>query len=103
MEVVIPGAPTIEWAPREKTVMAVRIRDQKGGISEAGLREGDLIAGLDDVQFSSTEQMIEAWGKALEGEKTIHVLRGGKRLSFRVEMSKLRGRQAGGSFVPWLR
>ena len=58
------------------------------------LREGDLIAGLDDVQFSSTKQMVEAWGKALEGEKTIHVLRGGKRLSFRVEMSKLRGRSS---------
>ena len=100
MQVQVPGRSVIRFAPVAKNAMRVTVSSTDGGFAKAGFRDGDILVGIDGVEFQNEQHMNAlyrvAW--ASEGAK-FEVLRGGQRLTISTEPGILR-QNPGGRMVP---
>ncbi|WP_244863492.1 PDZ domain-containing protein [Paenibacillus cisolokensis] len=54
---------------------------------EAGLRQFDIITGMDGTTYDVREDLIEAIGKKSVGDEvTLHIIRDGKKLDLKVKI-----------------
>ena len=92
MNVVVPGQAVVRFVPELKNAMLVKLSDANGAAGKAGFRDGDLIVGVDGVEFQNEEHMQSliraAW--AAEGAK-FDVLRGRQRISIAANRDLIRG------------
>jgi S1-C subfamily serine protease len=76
----------------------VEIDDTDGGLAMAGLKSGDLVIGVDGEEFKDETDLRARWMTAAAKETArLIVLRGAKRIEIVADLTKLRGREAGGT------
>jgi type II secretory pathway component PulC len=85
--------------------MRVTIYRRTGYLAGAGLRDGDMVIGLDGEEFASEARMEAAFALAREKPTvTLIVLRGAARLALNVDPSRMQDLvDAGGSLQPFPR
>jgi len=99
MEVVVPGQSVVRYAPRPITAYRVSITDPEGGFARAGLRDGDVVVGIDGVEFKDQAQMSALLTLARTNKgSTLSVIRGRSSLTVTIDLSKTGtgGSKAGG-------
>ncbi|MEM8885047.1 MAG: hypothetical protein AAGD14_13325 [Planctomycetota bacterium] len=103
MTVSVPAG-EVTFKATEYNAMRVSIRDAEGTMAKAGLADGDLIVGVDGVEFTGMRQMQMLLGGAMmKGEVTLNLLRGRRRIELDVNLREaMRDPDArpGGTFRP---
>lgn len=101
MEVTLPGPETVVFRALVLNALRVRIRDAAGRMAAAGFRDGDLIIGLDGVEFPDEEAMTAALrASTAKDEVTCLVLRNGTVIEVRAPTSVIGRRNSGGETRP---
>jgi hypothetical protein len=101
MRVNVPGQTTVRYEPQTVNAYFVRIRSPEGYAAKAGLREGDLVVGIDGQEFTSEAQMGALLTLAREKEEcALLVLRGRRTLTLRGDPKRLWGRDSGATLQP---
>jgi S1-C subfamily serine protease len=102
MDVVVSGSLVVRYDPVVMDALRVVVSDPAGAIAASGLRDGDLVVGVDGTEFENTTQINALMSLAQTKPKaTLTVLRGTTRFDLEVDVSKLwRNREAGGGFQP---
>ena len=95
----MPGQSVVRYVPRPITAYRVSITDPEGGFALAGLRDGDVVVGIDGVEFKDQAQMSALLTLARTNEgSTLSVIRGRSSLTVTIDLSKTgtSGSKAGG-------
>jgi C-terminal processing protease CtpA/Prc len=99
MVVTVPGAGIVRFAAQVFSAKYVTIDDETGYLGSVGLKTGDLVIGLDGVEFKDATHMGARFMEARANPSTkLMVLRGAKRFTVVVDLKKTSGREAGGSW-----
>jgi len=98
MVITVPGTGVVRFAAQVFNARCVRIDDAEGYLASVGLKEGDLVIGIDGVEFRDTTHMRARFmeGRAKESARLL-VVRGAKRFEVVVDLTKTSGKGAGGS------
>ncbi len=102
MSVRVPTEGIVTYRPASLNALVVRIRDRDGSYGDLGLRDGDLVIGVDGVELDNS-YAIQAKLVEAKARDTITLLlqRGGSRVELTVDPRKLADeRFRGGSMVP---
>jgi len=87
MEVSIPAQREVEFRPGEPNALRVSIRDARGLLAKLGLRDGDLVIGLDGKEFTGTANMqLLLMAGAAKESTTLLLIRGGKRVELSADL-----------------
>lgn len=79
MQVSVPEQQDVQFEGRPTDAILVRIVNRNGDLGNAGLRDGDLITGIDGVGFANMRQFSRSFLQRLEGA-TLNILRSGRAL-----------------------
>jgi len=97
MNVTIPGTGVVRFAAQVYNARVVQIDDPEKYLGSVGLKEGDLVIGLDGVEFKDDSHMRARFMEARAKESsTLLVQRGAKKFNVVVDVAKIRGKDAGG-------
>jgi hypothetical protein len=98
MTVTLPGPAEVEFAPVEANAYEVKIRDPEGALARAGLRDGDLVVGVNGEEFEGGRKMRAKLmlARSEEGPSRLLVLRGGARIEVEIDLNALRDAPDGG-------
>ncbi|MCA9002719.1 MAG: hypothetical protein KDB61_12405, partial [Planctomycetes bacterium] len=102
MHVTVPCG-DVEFVPMIINSMRITITDDQGDFAKLGFRTGDLIVGVDGVDFTSQSEMmaLSARMQVKSTEVDIDVLRGNQRISIHVSGADLNGwRKMGAQMEP---
>ncbi len=101
MEFSVPCASPLTFTAMTVNALRVRIRDAGGPFARLGLRDGDLVVGIDGKEFESEEQMFLLMaGSQTKESVTFMVLRGGAVVSIPAALGTLMEGDPGGSLEP---
>ncbi len=90
MTVVVPANAVVTFVPQKKNALRLRLPDDAGELAELGFRDGDLIVGIDGVEFADEEGMQSSLTATLSKPTAVlEVLRSGVRLSIEFVPKKL--------------
>jgi len=99
MYVTIPAQTTVRFEPVVFNAQKVRVRDESGTFVKAGLREGDLVVGIDGEEFLNERQMGALFTLAREKKNvTLTVVRGGRRLQVAVDFTDAYNQKVSGIY-----
>jgi hypothetical protein len=98
-----PGPDVVQWSPRPLRAWLVEgVKD--GAAFDAGLRNEDLIVGVDGEEFRDAPHREAAWAAALaRGRCRLDVLRGDESLRVAMDASLFRHDRADAELAPWVR
>jgi len=101
MEVTVPVPGVVTFKARPVNAVRVWIRDSSGALARAGLRDGDVIVGLDGVDFDGQLSAMTAFMQARQNsEVTLSVQRGASVLQLGVDPRILMSPDVGGILRP---
>ncbi|MCU0724112.1 MAG: PDZ domain-containing protein, partial [Planctomycetes bacterium] len=101
MEFSVPCASPLTFTAMVVNALLVRLRDADGPFARLGLRDGDLVVGIDGKEFESEEQMFLLMAGSQSKESvTFMVLRGGAVVSIPAALGTLMEGDPGGSLEP---
>jgi len=102
MFVSVPGKAMVRFVASVINAMEVRIRQADGALANAGLRDGDLIVGVDGVEFRDLMHISSLLTGAMSKESTkLTVIRGGRKVVLEMNLGKImRARNQGGKMEP---
>ena len=93
----------VTFEPKPINALRVTVRDPQGALAQAGFRPGDLIIGIEGVEFTDEMHMQELLlGAMSKGPVKALVLRDGGRLEIPMDIKKMFGKDGngGGEFEP---
>ena len=92
----------LEWAPGTSNGVEIYLVDGATHWTALGFVSGDVIVGVDGVEFSSEKQMLALWGDAMKRPRTtLMILRGNQRVDLAVSAEELKRAQRGGDGQAW--
>jgi len=102
MFVRVPGRSVVRFEPVTLNALEVSVRDPDGGLAKAGLREGDLVIGVNGEEFEDMIHMQSLLMRSARGgDAKLIVLRGARRLEVTLDLMKtMRGGDRGGDLDP---
>ncbi len=102
MRVRVPAQSEVTFTPDVQNALRVRITDQNGVLARRGLADGDVVIGIDGVEFTDEASMRANYYGAFDRDKLrAIVLRGGKRIEIELSGKELSAQQGlGGSLNP---
>jgi hypothetical protein len=90
MEVSVPGQTFVAFQAKAVNALRVTVTDPGGVLGQAGLRTGDLIIGMDGMEFQNLTHMQMLLYASMGKEKAkLNLLRDGRTLEIEVEPKKL--------------
>ncbi|MCU0723692.1 MAG: hypothetical protein MUC63_08765 [Planctomycetes bacterium] len=103
MHVDVSGTAVVRFEPDVVRAFRVSVNDPKGALATAGFRTGDLIVGVEGMEFKNeTHMQAVVFGALSKKEVKILVLRDGQKVEIAADLNRLLGDKAdpGGSFEP---
>ena len=103
MTVTVPASGPVRFAPTRMNALRVTVDDPSSAMARAGLQTGDLVIGIDNMEFRNAMH-IQAllFGAMAKSRVTLIVLRKGARMEIPVEPARLMSLDGpiGGDFTP---
>jgi S1-C subfamily serine protease len=102
MHIAVRSDTTVRFRPEVQDARLVEIRDPDGAMARAGLRDGDMIVGVDGEEFKDSAHANALLTVASKRDAaTLSVIRGGRLVELRVRVADFwGGRDSGGRLVP---
>jgi hypothetical protein len=103
MTVSVPAQSVVNFVPKPINALKVTVRDPGGYLAKIGFQSGDLVIGIDGMEFKNVQHLQAlAFGSMSKEAVKMDVRRGGAKLSLTVDPKKLFGdpRGMGGEFEP---
>ena len=102
MEVSVPAQGTVRFEATVYNAQKAHLKDVNGSFAKAGVRDGDLLIGIDGQEFTNERTMQAMMTLAAERKSvSMMILRGGRRLTIPVDFSQVWNGQVAG--VTWER
>jgi hypothetical protein len=97
MTVRLTGSTELDFVPGTSNAVEIYLVEGATHWTSLGFVSGDVIVGVDGVEFSSETQMLALWGDAMKRPRTtLMVLRGSQRVDLTVSAEELKRAQRGG-------
>jgi len=104
MHFTLPGPAEIPFKAAQQNALLVTVTDAEGGLAKAGFLSGDIIIGIDGVEFSGRTQMQFAFMGAMgKPEVKMNVIRSGGTIELTVKPKQMMRGDRGGSLEPTAR
>jgi hypothetical protein len=102
MQVSVPAQGTVRFEATVYNAQKAHLKDVNGTFAKAGVRDGDLLIGIDGQEFTNERTMQAMMTLAAERKSvSMMILRGGRRLTIPVDFSQVWNGQVAG--VTWER
>lgn len=101
MEIELPGPTEIEFRPVAPNAYLVRIDDDAGSLTRIGLRDGDIVTGVNGKPFANPRGLrLDLTAARVHDEITLNVVRDGRRLEMTFRTADFEEGPSGGRFFP---